>query len=383
VPSEHARHFVLDPEIVFLNHGSFGACPRAVLEKQSELRLRMEREPVLFLARDLEKLLDGARGELGAFVGADPDDLAFVKNASTGVSTVVRSLDLRPGDELLTTSHAYNACLNALRAQERRGVKVVSADVPFPIRSPAQVVDAVLSHATPRTKLALIDHVTSPTGLIFPVAEIVRALEARGIDTLVDGAHVPGMIPLDLRALSPAYYTGNCHKWVCTPKGCAFLFVRRDRQDGVLPLTISHGYNSIRTDKSRFRLLFDGQGTDDPTAVLCLGDSIRFLESLLPGGFPALMRRNHALAIEARTLLCKTLGVDEPAPGSMIGNLATIPLPDGPAEPLQKALWEKRRIEVPVWSFPSFPRRILRVSAQVYNSIDDYAALARALPSLL
>jgi len=383
VPSEHARHFVLDPEVVFLNHGSFGACPRVVLEKQSELRLRMEREPVLFLARELEKLLDGARAELGAFVGAEPDDLAFVKNASTGVSTVVRSLDLQPGDELLTTSHAYNACHNALRAQERRGIKVVSADVPFPIRSPSQVVEAVLAHATPRTRLALVDHVTSPTGLVFPVAEIVRALEARGIDSLVDGAHVPGMLPLDLRALSPAYYTGNCHKWVCTPKGCAFLFVRRDRQERILPLTISHGYNSPRTDRSRFRLLFDGQGTDDPTAFLCLGDSIRFLASLLPGGFPALMERNRKLALEARALLCKTLGIDEPAPESMIGSLATIPLPDGPGDPLHRALWEKRRIEVPVWQFPSFPRRILRVSAQVYNSIEDYAALARALPSLL
>ena len=383
MPSEHARHFVIDPEVVFLNHGSFGACPRVVLEKQTELRLRLEREPVLFLSRELEKLLDGARGELGAFVGADPDDLAFVKNASTGVSTVVRSLDLQPGDELLTTSHAYNACHNALRAQERRGIKVVSADVPFPIRSPSEVVDAVLAHATPRTKLALVDHVTSPTGMVFPVAEIVRALEARGIDSLVDGAHVPGMLPLDLRALSPAYYTGNCHKWVCTPKGCAFLYVRRDRQDRILPLTISHGYNSPRTDKSRFRLLFDGQGTDDPTAFLCLGDSIRFLASLLPGGFPALMERNHALALDARALLCKTLGIDEPAPRSMLGSLATIPLPDGPAEPLQRALWEKRRIEVPVWQFPSFPRRILRVSAQVYNSIEDYAALGRALPPLL
>jgi len=240
VPSEHARHFALDPEVLFLNHGSFGACPRTILEKQSELRLRLEREPVLFLSRELEKLLDGARAELGAFAGADPDDLALVKNASTGVSTVVRSLDLQPGDELLTTSHAYNACHNALRAQERRGVKVVSADVPFPIRSPSQVVEAVLAQATPRTKLALVDHVTSPTGLVFPVAEIVRALDARGIDSLVDGAHVPGMLPLDLRALSPAYYTGNCHKWLCTPKGCAFLFVRRDRQERIVPLTISH-----------------------------------------------------------------------------------------------------------------------------------------------
>jgi isopenicillin-N epimerase len=379
MPSEFARHFALDPGVVFLNHGSFGACPRPVLEKQAELRARMEREPVLFLGRELEKLLDEARGALASFVGADPDDLAFVPNASAGVSTVVRSLDLRPGDELLTTTHAYNACHNALRAQERRGAKVVAAPVPFPIDSPAQVVEAVLAHTTPRTRLALVDHVTSPTGLVFPVAEIVRALEGRGIDVLVDGAHVPGMVPLDLRALSPAYYTGNCHKWLCTPKGSAFLWVRRDRQDTILPLTISHGYNSPRADRGRFRLLFDGQGTDDPTAWLCVAESIRFLGSLLPGGLPELMRRNRALALVARALLCETLGIPAPAPDSMIGSLATVPLPDGPAEALQQSLWEKHRIEVPVWSFPAAPKRIVRIAAQIYNSLDDYRALASAL----
>jgi isopenicillin-N epimerase len=382
VPSELARHFLLDPEIVFLNHGSFGACPRSVLEKQTEWRARMERQPLVFF-REVEKLLDEARSVLGAFVGADPDDLAFVKNASTGVSTVVRSLDLRPGDELLTTSHAYNACHNALRAQERRGVKVVVADVPFPIRSPSEATGAVVARMGPRTRLAMIDHVTSPTGLVFPIAEIVRALEERGVDTLVDGAHTPGMLPLDLRALSAAYYTGNCHKWMCTPKGSAFLWVRKDRQEGLLPLTISHGYNAPRTDRSRFRLLFDLQGTEDVTGLLCIAESIRFFESIVSGGFPGTMRRNRALALEARRLLCSALGIPEPAPESMIGSLATVPLPDGPAEPLQRALWEKHRIEVPLWNFPAYPRRILRVAAQVYNSLDDYRALVEALRSLL
>ncbi|MFL5291993.1 MAG: aminotransferase class V-fold PLP-dependent enzyme [Myxococcales bacterium] len=380
--SELARHFLLDPGIVFLNHGSYGACPRAVLDRQSEWRARMERQPLVFF-REVEKLLDEARGALGAFVGADPEDLAFVKNASTGVSTVVRSLDLRPEDELLTTSHAYNACHNTLRAQERRGVKVVVADVPFPIRSPSEVIDAVVARISPRTRLAMVDHVTSPTGLVFPIAEMVRALEERGVDTLVDGAHAPGMLKLDLRALSAAYYTGNCHKWMCTPKGSAFLWVRKDRQEGLLPLTISHGYNAPRTDRSRFRLLFDLQGTDDVTGFLCIAESIRFFESIVPGGFAEMMRRNRALALEARRLLCLALGIREPAPESMIGSLATVPLPDGPAEPLQRALWEKRRIEVPLWNFPAYPRRILRVSAQVYNSLDDYRALGEALPSLL
>jgi isopenicillin-N epimerase len=389
LPSPFARHWALDPDVVFLNHGSFGACPRPVLEQQAEWRARMEREPVLFLARELERLFDEARAALAHFVGADPDDLAFVPNATSAVSTVVRSLDLRPGDELLTTTHAYNACVNALRAQERRGVRVVAAAVPFPIESPRQVVEAVLGAATSRTRLALVDHVTSPTGLVFPVGEIVQALDARGIDTLVDGAHAPGMLPLDLRALGAAYYTGNCHKWVCSPKGSAFLHVRRDRQDSILPLAIGHGYNSPRTDRSRFRLLFDRQGTADPSPYLCIPAAIRFLATVVPGGWPELMGSNRALALEARRRLCASLAIAEPAPETMIASLAAVPLPDDPAPaedgvlPLQRELFERHRIEVPVSHFPAPPRRLLRVAAQIYNSIEEYEQLADVLRRLV
>src|SRR5437773_1522272 len=192
--------WTLEPGLDFLNHGSFGACPRTVLEVQSEFRARMERQPLQFLARDLEGLLDTSRAALAEFVHADADDLAFVPNATTGVNTVVRSLDFEPGDEIVTTTHGYNACLNALRWTEKRGVRVVYAQVPWPVAGPWQVVESVMAACTDRTKLALIDHVTSPTGLIFPVVEIVRRLNERGVDTLVDGARVPGMLPLDLRA---------------------------------------------------------------------------------------------------------------------------------------------------------------------------------------
>jgi isopenicillin-N epimerase len=386
---DFARHWALEPGLDFLNHGSFGACPRAVLEAQGELRARLERQPVQFLARDLEGLLDSARADVADFVGADPDDLAFVPNATTGANTVIRSLDLAPGDELLTTTHGYNACQNALRWHEKRGVKVVVASVPWPIRSPAQVVEAVLGAVTPRTRLALIDHVTSPTGLVFPVQEIVRGLTERSIDALVDGAHAPGMVALDVRAIGAAYYTGNCHKWLCAPKGAAFLHVRRDRQAGIRPLVISHGANSTRTDRSRFRLELDWGGTDDPTAILSVPHALRFLGSLFPGGFRELMLRNHALAVRGQAVLCGALGIDAPAPEEMLGSLASVPLPDFRGElpeqrgpfwhPLQRALLQKHRIEVPIVPFPAHPKQLVRISAQVYNSEEQFARLAAAL----
>jgi len=392
VDSELARHWTLDPQVEFLNHGSFGACPRRVLEVQQELRARMERQPVLFLSRELEPLLDEARASLARFAGAHPDDLAFVPNATSGVNTVVRSLRLGPGDEVLTTDHAYNACRNALRALEPAGVRVVTAAVPWPGVTPEQVVGAVLAAVTPRTRLALIDHVTSPTGLVFPIDTLVRALSERGVDTLVDGAHAPGMLPLDLGRIGAAYYTGNCHKWLCTPKGSGFLHVRRDRQDGMLPLAVSHGFNSVRTDRSRFRLLFDWGGTDDPTPFLCIPEAIRFLGSLLPGGWPALKQRNRDLALAGQDVLCRALGIAQPAPDAMIGSLAAVPLPDSEGPPpdagsmhdrLQRTIYDRYRVEVPIFVFPKHPRRLVRISAQLYNSRGQIELLARALKEAL
>jgi isopenicillin-N epimerase len=398
-----ARHWLLDPSIAFLNHGSFGACPREVLEAQRRWRDRLEAEPVLFLDRELDGALADARAALGSFVGADPDDLAFVPNASTGVNTVLASLRFGPGDELLTTDHEYNAALNALRrAAERDGARVVVARIPFPIEDAGRAVEAVLAAVTPRTRLLMISHVTSPTGLVLPVGEIVRELAARGIDTLVDGAHAPGMLDLDLAAIGAAYYTGNGHKWLCGPKGSGFLHVRRDRQAAIHPLVVSHGANSARTDRSRFRLEFDWTGTADPSAHLSLPAAIRFVGSLAPRGWPEVMARNRALAIEGRAALCRTLGIEPPAPAEMLGSLASVPLPMGSAtvaiepgaerDPLQVALFERHRIEVPVMTWPvpaaldagrPAELRLLRISAQLYNEPAEYERLASALGAAL
>jgi len=331
IDDDLAARWSLERGLVFLNHGSFGACPTEVLRHQADLRAEMEAEPVRFLSRELDDRLDAARATLASFVGADPDDLAFVTNATSGVNAVLRSRVFAAGDELLTTDHAYNACRNTLDfVAEHSGARVVVATVPLPVRSPDDVVEAVLARTTPRTRLALIDHITSPTGLIFPVERLTAELAARGVDVLIDGAHAPGMVPLNLATLGATYYSGNCHKWLCAPKGSAFLWTRREEQPAVRPLTISHGATAVRPGRSRFRLEFDWTGTSDPTAWLTVPKAIEYLGGLVDGGWPALMARNRALALDARHLLCAAAGTAPPCPDEMVGSLAAVRLPDAP-----------------------------------------------------
>jgi isopenicillin-N epimerase len=375
--AEPSAAWRLDRSVLYLNHGSFGACPSAVLEHQSRLRLELEREPVDFLVKSLPGRLESARRELGAFIGADPDDLAFVTNATAGVNTVVRSLEFAPGDEILVTSHTYAACRKTIDyVAARSAARVNVATLPFPVGDPDEIVAAVLAQATDRTRLALLDHITSPTALVLPIARLVAGLRTRGIESLVDGAHAPGMVPLDLASLGAAYYTGNAHKWLCAPKGAAFLHVRRDRQPGLHPGVISHGY------ASGFRAEFDWTGTRDPTPWLCIPESIRVVGSLVPGGWPEVMARNRALVLEARALLLDVFGTAAPCPESMIGSIAALPLPPAAAGSVAARLdpeglhdWFRER-GVETWLYPH-PLPLLRLSAQLYNDIGQFRELAR------
>ncbi|MBI1951592.1 MAG: aminotransferase class V-fold PLP-dependent enzyme, partial [Acidobacteria bacterium] len=365
----------------------FGACPRRVLEFQAELRAKLEGEPVDFLHRQLGARLAEARAALGGFAGADPDGLAFVPNATTAVNAALRAWDLGRGDRVLTTDHTYGACRKALDfLAARRGAQVDVARVPFPLHGPGDVVEAVLAAVTPRTRLALLDHVTSPTALAFPIRPLVGSLRERGVESIVDGAHALGMLPLDLDGLGAACYTANAHKWLCAPKGAAVLCVRRDLRDRIRPLVISHGWDPGAAGV-RFREEWDWTGTDDPTAHLSIPECLRVLGGLLPGGWPALMERNRALALRGREIVGGALGVPPPCPDEMIGSMAALPLPAAaPGSPVARLEWDalsawtrERGIESWFFPWPCPGGKVVRLSAQAYNHEGQYRSLAMLL----
>jgi isopenicillin-N epimerase len=392
--SPFADRFVLDPSIHYLNHGSFGACPRDILEAQSALRAELERRPAEFMVKRLPGMLAEVRAELGRFAGADPEGFVFVRNATNAVNAVARSWDLRPGDEILTTSHSYGACRKALEfIAPRRGARLVVASLPFPIGGPDAIADAVLAAVTPRTRLAMLDHVTSPTAIVFPLERLVPALRERGVESIVDGAHALGMLPLALDRLGAAAYTANAHKWLCAPKGAAILHVREDLRRRIRPLAISHGYEGGAGDTDgagtvRFREEWDWTGTDDPTPWLTIPACLRWLGELLPGGWPALVERNHALAVRGRSILLDAFRAAEPCPEAMLGSTASVPLPEGaPESPVARlgpealTIWARERGVEPVF-FPSPVDpggKLVRISAQVYNHEEQYRVLAATL----
>jgi isopenicillin-N epimerase len=385
IPSEFARLWPLDPGVVYLNHGSFGACPRFVLERQAQYRLQLESQPVRFLMQKMEELLDHSRLKVARFINAAPEDLVFVQNATAGVNTVFRSLRFSPGDEILYSNHTYGACQRLLEyISWQTGARLVEVVYDFPIESPETIVQAFIEKVTRHTRIALVDHIASATALIHPVETIVRELAERGVDTMIDGAHALGSISLDLEKIGAAYYTANCHKWLCTPKSAAILHVRRDKQKGIVPVVISHAGHQAEPFTERFFW----PGTNDPTASLCVADAIDYLGTEFPGGWPAIMKRNHDLCLEARDLVCNMLEIARPCPDAMIASMATFPLPYADPvvpigykgfDPLQDYLFREHNIEIPVWNWSSPQSKLIRISVQLYNSLDQYHYFATAL----
>jgi isopenicillin-N epimerase len=367
--------FLLDPDIAFLNHGSFGACPRAVFDRYQEWQLELERQPVLFLARRIEGLLADARVVLGAYVGADPDDLVFVPNATAGVNVAAWPSGLGPGDEVLSTDLEYGALdLTWEHVCAEFGARYIRAHVQLPVGDDEEIVESIWSRVSPRTRVLFVSHHTSSTALTLPVAELSRRARERGIRTVVDGAHVPGHLPLDLGELGVDFYAGNCHKWLCAPKGAGFLYVRRELQRDVHPLVVSWGYAG---DDPSFLERHEKQGTRDPAAYLTVPAAIAWQRE---HRWAAVRARCHELARRA----ADELGLEPLVPGTrhgLYGQMVSLRLPDDAPADLQERLYEEHRIEVPV--FERDGSRLIRPSFQGYNDAGDLERLKTALEVLL
>ena len=373
---------MLDERITFLNHGSYGALPQKVFDEQTSWRRRIEAEPIELLGRRVQELIDTAKAPVGQMLGMPTENFGFVTNATEAVNAVLKSLELKTGDELLTTNHVYNAVrLTMQHIVTRWGATYREFEVPLPIQSGDQIAAIVLANVTSQTRLLVIDHVTSPTALIFPVEEIVAGCRERGVDVLVDGAHAPGMLPLNVSKIGAAYYAGNLHKWVCGPKGSGFLYVRPDRQKPVHPLVISHEIDQ------GFAREFGWQGTRDISGWLSVPSSIAFMSEL---GWPRVMAHNHQLSTYVQRMLCDRWKVQaiSPLDGSMIGSMCTVPLPGSLGElsraaglRLQQSLYSDHQIEVPV--VPWDGRTFLRPCCQIYNHAGEYERLADVIAGLV
>ena len=378
--------FLLDPDLVFLNHGSYGACPAEVLAACHDWQRRMERNPVEFLGRRSAGLLREARAALAATLGADTDDLVFVPNATTAVNVVARSLALQPGDEVLATDHEYGACdATWQRVCAERGAVYRRAIVPLPFER-AQFVQQVMAQAGPRTRMIFASHITSTTALIFPVAELCAQARQRGITSLVDGAHAPGQITLDLSAIGADFYTGNCHKWLCAPKGAAFLQARREHHDQLHATVTSWGYAedtgghtgfSAYLGSSVLERRMQWQGTRDIAAWLTVPAAIEFQRR---HRWPAVRRRCHAMAVALMHRVARASGLPPIAADADFAQMVPLPVATDDADALRRRLFEQHRIEVPVTRHG--PRHFVRVSVQGYNTEADLAALESALVSV-
>ncbi|MCJ7716714.1 MAG: aminotransferase class V-fold PLP-dependent enzyme [Anaerolineales bacterium] len=376
--------FLLDPEIIFLNHGSFGATPKPVFEAYQGWQRKLESQPVKFLGREIQDHFRYARQQLAVYLGADPSNLVFIQNATFGVNIVARSLNFQEEDEVLTSNHEYGACENVWSFMNKKtGVKIVQQKIPLPLGSPDEIVDIFWQGVTDHTRLIFLSQITSPTAVRLPVEKICQKARDSGLLTLIDGAHAPGQLDLNLEKIGADFYTGNCHKWLLAPKGSAFLHVLPERQDLIDPLVVSWGWgeNCPYENDSQFLASLEWTGTIDPAAYLSVPAAIEFQE------------KNHWKDVreDCQELLDKTLAQIEERTGmpsiygSNPGNsiqLGAAELPPGcQADKLQSWLYDKHKIEIPVIDWEN--RWFIRPSVQGYNTREELVQLVEAVGEYL
>ncbi|GIV88338.1 MAG: aminotransferase class V [Chloroflexus sp.] len=385
-----AEQFLLRRDITFLNHGSFGACPRPVFTVYQAWQRQLEAQPVAFLGRELSARLHNARTRLAAFVGASADELVFVPNVTYALNIVARSIDLQPGDEVLGTTHEYGAIERTWQyVCRQRGATYVNQPVKLPVATHTEIIDQLWSGVTPRTRVILLSHITSPTALIMPVAEICRRARAAGIITVIDGAHAPGQIDLNLTELGADFYGANCHKWLCAPKGAGFLYVRPEHQTRLEPLVVSWGWQPPEPLQGSFlayptgrplQAYYEWMGTDDPSAFLSVPAAIDFQQT---HHWPAVRNACHTLLREASTQILELSGLPplSPADEQWWGQMRALPLPPCDPTQVQARLWHEWRVEVPCFMWEGQP--LIRVSVQAYNSPTDIDRLLSGLRAIM
>jgi isopenicillin-N epimerase len=376
------EQFLLRPEVVFLNHGSFGACPRPVFERYQAWQLELERQPVEFMGRRARDLMAEARAALAAYLGADADEVVYFPNVTVALNVVARSLRLAPGDEVLMTDHEYGALERTWQfVCEKARARVVVAPLPTPLDDPDAAVEALLAGLTDRTRVLFLSHITSPTALVLPVERAVAALRARRPEVLVvvDGAHAPGQVDVDLHRLGADFYGGNCHKWLSAPKGAGFLYARRDRQELLEPLVVSWGWRSRSPGPSRYVDEHEFQGTRDLAAYLAVPEAIRFQRER---DWPTVRAECHAMVAWFREEMIRRTGLAPLATGpDWHAQMVTAPLPPCDLDGLRHDLYERHRVELPLTRWRDRPG--LRVSVQGYVTPSDLETLLAALDELV
>ena len=371
--------FYIRPDIVFLNNGSFGACPKPVFEVYQNWQLELEQQPVEFLGRRHGTLMQKARKVLATFLGTSGENLFFVPNATTGLNIVAHSLKLEPGDEILTTDHEYGAMDRMWQfICQKRGSKYVRQPLRLPIESKEQVIETIWSGVTYRTKVLFISHITSPTALTMPLKELTIRAKDAGIILLVDGAHGPGQVPIDLEEMGIDFYSGNCHKWLLTPKGCAFLYARPEVQSLIEPLIVSWGNKSV--EDSPFIQENEFQGTRDIAAYLSVSAAIKFWQK---DEWQTILKKCHELTLSARSQLIEVTGLDPICPGNdgWFQQMVAQPLPTMDRELFKQRLYDEFNIEIPVMECRD--KSLIRISIQGYNTEQDVEKLMVALAKLL